>query len=155
MEIDSLKTKISKRRDDFISFLKQLKKEIDEIDTLLLVEGKNDKAFFEYFGFNGDKIIEISYLSEEKILIKLKTVIKGDYVVCIPLVDFDSEGIKYLKRISKLDSIKAGRSQYFKKLRVDTFFRHKLSSLLIGKYREIEDLIYYVDKMQILPEDIK
>ena len=124
------------------------------MDTLMLVEGKNDRAFFQHLGFNNDKILEISHLSEEKLLVKMKKIIKGETVVCIPLVDFDTEGIKYLKKISNLGSIKFSNSQTFKKLKVDTYFRHKLSSLLMGKYREIEDLIYYIDKMQISSEDI-
>jgi 5S rRNA maturation endonuclease (ribonuclease M5) len=141
-------------RDEFINWLKQLKVELLEHDTLLLVEGKNDKAFFSQLGFEGKKILQISYLTTEKLLEKIEEIVSTDQVVCIPLVDFDREGKNLLNRIKNLNSIKASENELFKKIKIDNYFRKKLSLLLMGRYREIEDLRYYAKKMQISRGDV-
>jgi 5S rRNA maturation endonuclease (ribonuclease M5) len=141
-------------RDEFINWLKQLKVELLEQDTLLLVEGKNDKAFFIQLGFEEKKILQISYLSTEKLVEKIEEIVPTDQVVCIPLVDFDREGKNLLNRIKNLNSIKAPENELFMKIKIDNYFRKKLSLLLMGRYREIEDLRYYAEKMQISSDDV-
>jgi 5S rRNA maturation endonuclease (ribonuclease M5) len=141
-------------RDEFINWLKQLKVELLEQDTLLLVEGKNDKAFFIQLGFEEKKILHISYLTTEKLVEKIEEIVSTDQVVCIPLVDFDREGKNLFNRIKNLNSIKKSKNDLFKKIKIDNYFRKKLSLLLMGRYREIEDLRYYAEKMQISSGDV-
>ena len=55
-------------RDEIINWLKQLKSELDEGDSVLIVEGKNDKKLFVNLGFNKLRILTVSHLSEENLL---------------------------------------------------------------------------------------
>lgn len=141
-------------RDKFLDWLKKLKKELLEQNTVLLVEGKNDKTFFTQLGFDHRKIIQIASLTTEQLLEKLGKSIPKDQVTCIPLVDFDREGKKLLTKIKNLNMIRFQKNKSFMKIRIDNYFRNKLSSMLMGKHREIEDLTYYVEKMQISSVDI-
>ena len=128
----------NRKRDTFINWLKTLKHDLSNEATIVLVEGKRDKQTLEYFGIPQKQILMIAGLSEESLKIHL-----SNWKRCIPLVDFDRHGKKYLKFLKRFESL----------IEIDQYHRRELAFILQGRYREIEDLIYYAENLRLSQEE--
>ena len=125
------------KRDAFIYWLQTLKHEIHNEATIILVEGKRDKHTLEFFNIPQKQILMIAGLSEESLKQQLSY-----WKRCIPLVDFDRHGKKYLHFLKRFESL----------IEIDYYHRQQLAFLLQGRYREIEDLFYYAQSLGLNQE---
>ena len=138
-----------------LSWIQRLKNELHDENTLILVEGKRDKNFFLNIGISEHNLLSISHLGVNQLLEIICQKINSPEIICIPLVDFDKAGRKYLSKLKTLPVYYNCDDTRIIKIILDTYFRRELATILKGRYPEIEALSSYLEKLHITIEDLE